>query len=69
MLALYQVWRHQRAEWALPTLESLNLPQSGLLDQVVISEVIDLAPFTLRTTHLGPGLRAQLGRDLDDGTY
>ena len=67
MLALYQTWRYERANLTLPILESLNLAKSGLLEQVFVSEVVDLAPFTLRTTHLGFALRTQLGRNLDDG--
>lgn len=67
MLALYQAWKKERANLTLPTLESLKLAQNGLLEQVFVSEVVNLAPFTLRTTHLGSALRTQLGRDLHEG--
>ena len=66
MLALYQTWKAERTGLSLPTLEALKLSQGSTLEQVFVAEVVDLAPFTLRTTYLGFALSAQLGRPLSD---
>ena len=66
MLALYRTWRSLRTGVTLPTLESLNLEHGSILERVFVAEVVDLAPFTLRTTYLGSELSAQLGRGLND---
>ena len=66
MLALYRTWKLARTGRALPTYESLNLVHGSALDKVFVAEVVDLAPFTLRTTYMGSELSAQLGRGLND---
>ena len=65
LLSLYQTWKAARTGPALPTLEALNLSQDSTLQQVFVAEVVDLAPFTLRTSYLGFALSAQLGRALN----
>ncbi len=66
LLALYRTWKSARTGPTLPTLESLNLAHGSTLERVFVAEVVDLAPFTLRTTHLGFALSTQLGRGLND---
>lgn len=66
LLALYGTWKSARTGLTLPTLESLNLEHGSTLDRVFVTELVDLAPFTLRTTYLGSTLSTQLGRGLGD---
>jgi hypothetical protein len=66
VLALYQTWKAASTCARLPTFESLNLARGNTLEKVFVAEVVELAPFTLRTIHMGLTLRAQLGRELDN---
>lgn len=66
LLALYGTWKSARTGLTLPTLESLNLEHGSALERVFVTELVDLAPFMLRTTYLGSALSTQLGRGLGD---